>query len=371
MPGIGLHNLVKVFPSRIAAVDGLTFDVSEGELLVLVGPSGCGKTTTLRLLAGLEQPTRGTITIGGRTANKLKPRERNLAMVFQRPALLPHLTARENMAFGLRWRRVPGREIANRVEAASKSLGLVDMLDRRPGQLSGGQQQRVALGRAMVRQPAAFLLDEPLSHLDPMLRGQLRREIRSLQARLGITMLYVTHDPREATMLAERLAVMYRGRLQQIGEPQEIYRRPANRFVAQQSSVLPINLVDGWLRQQQHDLVLRCERLVLTLPERCRAALAGVVDHRVTLGVRPEHLEFMPNIDSDTQEWLHVRASVETVRRVADNEHLDVIADGVSLTAVIESAQKPTPGNQIYLAARAENLHFFCAETGQAIEQRG
>lgn len=232
MAEVALENLSKTFPGEVTAVADLDLCVADGEFLVLVGPSGCGKTTTLRLIAGLEDATGGTIRIGGRPVDRLPPRDRDVAMVFQSYALYPHLTVFDNMAFALRRRRTPRKEIADRVAWAADLLGLEGLLGRRPSALSGGQRQRVALGRAIVRRPAVFLLDEPLANLDARLRADTRAELKRLHRKLAATMIYVTHDQEEAMTLGDRIAVMQGGRIQQCGSPLTVYDRPANRFVA-------------------------------------------------------------------------------------------------------------------------------------------
>jgi multiple sugar transport system ATP-binding protein len=240
-----IENLCKAFSAPtgdvIQAVDNVSFDVGDGEFLTLVGPSGCGKTTTLRLIAGLEKPDRGTISIDGSIANDLAPKERDVAMVFQNPALYPHLSVFENMAFGLKLRKCPRIEIERRVGAAAEMLGLNGTLNRRPEELSGGQRQRVAIGRAIVRRPRLFLFDEPLSNLDAPLRAQMREELARLHVELGATMIYVTHDQIEAMTLGQRVAVVHCGVIQQIGTPEEIYRRPADEFVAGFIGAMPMN----------------------------------------------------------------------------------------------------------------------------------
>ncbi len=233
MARVQLVGVTKEYRGGVRAVSDLSLDVPDGELMVLVGPSGGGKTTVLRMIAGLEAPTRGEIVIGGRPADGLPPKDRDVAMVFQDYALYPHLTAAANLRFALKMRRVPREEIRRRIEAVADVLSIRDALDRRPHALSGGQQQRVALGRAMVREPAVFLLDEPLSNLDAQLRRSMRAEIRSLQKRLGATMIWVTHDRDEALALADRVAVIRAGRLEQSGTPEDLRRTPANAFVAE------------------------------------------------------------------------------------------------------------------------------------------
>ncbi len=235
----------KRYPDGFHAVRGVDLSIADGELVVLVGPSGCGKSTTLRMIAGLEEITEGEVKIGNRVVNRVEPGKRDIAMVFQNYALYPHMTVRKNMAFGLKMRRTPKAEIADRVAAAAEMLGIAELLDRRPAELSGGQRQRVALGRAIVRDPAAFLFDEPLSNLDAKLRGETRTEIAELHQRLGATMVYVTHDQVEAMTLGERLVLMNEGEVQQVATPLEVYRRPANRFVATFIGSPSMNLLDG------------------------------------------------------------------------------------------------------------------------------
>src|SRR5262245_34433799 len=275
MAEVALGGVSKQYPGGVEALRDLTLTVADGELVVLVGPSGCGKTTTLRLIAGLETPTRGTLRIGGRVVNDLPPRERDVAMVFQRPALYPHLSVRDNLAFGLRmrrggfpllgWNRRADEVVRDRVARAARMLELDDVLDRLPGQLSGGQQQRVALGRAVVREPAAFLLDEPLSNLDARLRTEMRRELHLLHRRLRATMIYVTHDQTGALPPGDRLVVLHRGVAQQADAPLAVYERPANRFVAGFIGWPPMNFMDGQLVGQDGRPGFATRDLVLPL----------------------------------------------------------------------------------------------------------
>ena len=256
-----------------------------------MGPSGCGKTTTLRLLAGLEQPTAGGIVIAGRPAERLPPRDRDVAMVFQQGALYPHLSVRGNLGFGLRLRRTPKREIGPRVEEAAAALGIAELLDRRPGELSYGQQQRVALGRAIVRRPKLFLLDEPLASLDAALRRQLRHEIRGLHQRLGVPMIYVTHDAGEAMALGQRIAVLREGRLQQVADPQTLYDRPGNRFVASLLGSPGMNfLTAAWSGLTAVGLRTLRETSGCRFPTAVATMIEPYAGKPITLGVRPEHL---------------------------------------------------------------------------------
>jgi multiple sugar transport system ATP-binding protein len=268
----------KVYPGPVVAVDDLNLEVGEGEFLILVGPSGCGKSTALRMVAGLEHVSDGTISIGDRVVNDVPPKERDIAMVFQNYALYPHMTVETNLGFGLRRRRMPRDDVRARVDEVSRMLGLEDLLRRRPGQLSGGQRQRVAMGRALVREPEVFLLDEPLSNLDAKLRVQMRSELKRLHDRIGVTTIYVTHDQVEAITLGERIAVLSEGVLQQVGPPQDVYDHPANVFVAGFIGSPPMNLLTG-VALDGHVTVGEAEL------ER-----AGAPDGEVLVGIRPEGL---------------------------------------------------------------------------------
>src|SRR5687768_13925812 len=283
MAKVAFENVVKQF-GDVIAVNNLNIDVADKEFLVLVGPSGCGKTTALRCLAGLEEISSGAIKIGDRVVNDVAPKDRDIAMVFQSYALYPHLSVYDNMAFGLKLRKVPKDEIKRRVSEAADVLGIQELLARKPKQLSGGQRQRVAVGRAIVRQPKVFLFDEPLSNLDAKLRVQTRAEIAQLQARLQVTTVYVTHDQVEAMTMGHRIAILDAGRLQQVGPPLEVYERPANLFVARFIGAQPMNLLPGTVGEAG-DLV--ADDLRLPLPPALRAA-AGPPGRQVTAGIRPE-----------------------------------------------------------------------------------
>jgi len=268
----------KVYPGPVVAVDDLSLEVGEGEFLILVGPSGCGKSTALRMVAGLEHISDGTISIGDRVVNDVPPKDRDIAMVFQNYALYPHMTVEKNLGFGLRRRRMPRDDVRARVDDVSRMLGLEDLLRRRPGQLSGGQRQRVAMGRALVREPEVFLLDEPLSNLDAKLRVQMRSELKRLHDRIGVTTIYVTHDQVEAITLGERIAVLSEGVLQQVGPPQDVYDHPANVFVAGFIGSPPMNLLTG-VAVDGHVTVGEVE-----------LQRAGAPDGEVLVGIRPEGL---------------------------------------------------------------------------------
>jgi multiple sugar transport system ATP-binding protein len=337
---------------ELEALRGLTLEASAGELLVLVGPSGSGKTTALRVLAGLERETRGTVSIAGRDVTHLAPAQRDVAMVFQSYALFPHLTVAENVGFGLRARRVRGADLERRVGAAAEVAGCAELLERRPAELSGGERQRVALARALVREPDVFLLDEPLSNLDAQLRTQTRAELQALHARVGGTMLYVTHDQVEALTLGDRVAVLDRGLLQQVGTPDEVYHRPTNRFVARfmgtpAMNVLPATLDDGVLRAGP----LAVDAAVV--PAQARGRL-------LELGVRPEHLDVVHEGDAPP-------ATVRVVEMAGSESYVFLDAVGADLVARVPSERRPAVGDTVRLRTHANATHVFDAETGEAI----
>jgi multiple sugar transport system ATP-binding protein len=294
MASVSFESVKKIYPDGTLAVQDLSLEIADGELVVFVGPSGCGKTTALRMIAGLEEITTGTITIGDRVVNAMPPRDRDIAMVFQNYALYPHKTVYENLAFPLKLRKLPKEEISRRVTRIARLLELEEQLKRRPRQLSGGQRQRVAMGRAIVREPQAFLMDEPLSNLDAKLRTQMRAEIGLLHKELGVTTIYVTHDQVEAMTLGQRVAVMRRGQLQQIAPPQELYDRPKNLFVAGFIGSPAMNFVQGALVRSDGQLVVDfgVERLRIDGDERAQhEGLDDLVGRKVIVGIRPEHLQ--------------------------------------------------------------------------------
>jgi multiple sugar transport system ATP-binding protein len=293
----------------VTALRELSLDVATGEFMVLVGPSGCGKTTALRMVAGLEQITGGEIYIGDRCVNDLDPRSRDVAMVFQNYALYPHMTVFENIAFGLRARRAPKSDIRRRVEAAGQALGLSELLERKPRQLSGGQRQRVAMGRAIVRDPSVFLMDEPLSNLDARLRVQMRAEVARVQRELGVTTIYVTHDQVEAMTMGDRVAVLRGGVLQQTGEPQAVFDRPANLFVASFIGSPPMNLVQARLEAGERGIVAHVgDQALEVLPEIVadRPALRSHAGRTVGLGIRPEHLRVAREAEAEARRKLTI-----------------------------------------------------------------
>ncbi len=294
MARVALDRVSKIYPDGTRAVNEMSLDIRDGEFMVLVGPSGCGKTTALRMVAGLEDISEGVLTIGDRVVNHVPSRDRDIAMVFQSYALYPHLSVYENIAFGLRLRKMSKDEIDERVQRAAKTLGLEDYLKRKPRALSGGQRQRVAMGRAIVRQPAAFLMDEPLSNLDAKLRVQTRAEIAKLQSDLGVTTIYVTHDQIEAMTMGDRVAVMRKGELQQVDDPQTLYDRPVNLFVGGFIGSPAMNLLDATIEQSNGDLRAKIGKQEVSLGAETlehRPGLQGYAGKPVIIGIRPEDLE--------------------------------------------------------------------------------
>jgi multiple sugar transport system ATP-binding protein len=349
---VELDGLWKRYEGGHEAVRGVSLRVEAGEFVVLVGPSGCGKSTTLRMIAGLEDISSGTLSIGGRRVNEVAPRDRDIAMVFQSYALYPHMTVRENMAFGLTLRKVPKAEIQRRVDEAAKMLGLAEggILERKPKALSGGQRQRVAMGRAIVRQPSVFLFDEPLSNLDAKLRVQMRLEIAALHRRVGATMVYVTHDQVEAMTLADRIAVMSVGELQQFASPMELYLRPKNRFVAGFIGSPAMNFVDGEVTESR----FVAPGIELALTESQRAAIAG--QRAVTLGLRPQQLGLAAESGAIGQGRIaHLELmGAETFAHVAIGEATLVVSlPGDAVVRV---------GDAIALSAEVPKLHVFNRE---------
>jgi ABC-type sugar transport system ATPase subunit len=370
---VSFDTVTKVFPGHTTALDRLTLMVEDGEFLILLGPSGCGKTTALRLIAGLEKPTSGTISIGGRVINDLPPRERDIAMVFQSYALYPHMTVYKNLAFGLRERRVAKAEIDVRVREMSRMLGLDDLLKRKPGQLSGGQRQRVAMGRALVRQPKAFLLDEPLSNLDAKLRVQMRSELKRLHQSLGITTIYVTHDQTEAMTLGDRIAVMSGGELLQVGRPNEVYSRPANLFVAAFIGSPSMNL----LLANARDGVVEAGDFRLQMP--------GVRDGELVLGFRPERMR---------PSALNGRATTELLVEVVEPLGSEVLVHGsingrplttspaeeeeaglatstsekrARIVSRFEASEQPRVGERVTISVDVKDAYVFDPASGAAL----
>ncbi len=356
MASVQLVGLCKTFSSGATAVRDVSIDVADGEFVVIAGPSGCGKSTTLRMIAGLETPTAGHVVIAGQRANDVPPDKRDVAMVFQSDALYPHLTVRGNLAFGLKARGISANEVAERVRAASVLLGLNALMERMPSQLSGGERQRVALGRAIIRRPRVFLLDEPLTHLDAGLRSAMRTQIAALHRNNGGTMLYVTHDQVEAMTLADRLVVMREGAVQQVGPPMELYLRPANRFVATFLGSPSMNLFQGCV--EHGNFCVAGDRAM-------RIQAPGVPDGPAVLGVRPEDLLVG---DSDTAGDSLGPAQLVSIERLG-HECLLYIQLGPA-ACVARSARAPVPDQALFV--RPGMTHYFSAdENGERIDQVG
>ena len=342
---------------EFAAVKDLSLEIADGEFMVLVGPSGCGKTTSLRMIAGLEEVTEGALKIGDRVVNDVAPKDRDIAMVFQSYALYPHMSIYDNMAFGLKLRKVPKAQIDERVKDAARILNL-ENLQKKPRELSGGQRQRVALGRAIVREPAVFLMDEPLSNLDAKLRVQTRAEIARLHQRLGTTTVYVTHDQVEAMTMGTRIAVMDKGELMQVGPPQALYDSPKKLFVAGFIGSPSMNFVNV---KRDGDQV-QGEGITLPIPTRYRGGLDGSTD--LVAGFRPEHLDL-----GDIPNSATIRANADVVEFLGDEELLHVTVQGHEgdVVAVVSSEHRVKPGDVVDLKLPLEKLHLFDAASGDAV----
>jgi sn-glycerol 3-phosphate transport system ATP-binding protein len=348
MAGITLKDVCKTYGGNVDAIKGVSLDIADGELVVLVGPSGCGKSTLLRMIAGLEAITSGEINIGGRIVNRLEPSERDIAMVFQNYALYPHMTVRQNLAYGLKNRNVPAAEIDQRIQSAARSLEIESFLERKPRQLSGGQRQRVAMGRAIVREPAAFLFDEPLSNLDAKLRVQMRVEIRRLQRSLATTSVYVTHDQMEAMTLADRLVVLNGGRIEQVGTPIELYERPATTFVA------------TFIGSPSMNLLKSTESSTIAL-----SPGGGLIGADTTIGVRPEDLHLA---DGASDAAFSAKARVQAVELVGAESYVyGALADGQTIVFRVSGRSRIAIDTECVVAASADSLHFFDGQ-GNRIE---
>ncbi len=395
MAEIVIEGLGKVYTDGTRAVNDLSLDIQDGEFLVLVGPSGCGKTTALRMIAGLEGISEGTIRIGDRVVNDVPARDRDVAMVFQSYALYPHLNIFENIAFGLRLRKLPKDEIEERVREVARILELEEHLQRKPGNLSGGQRQRVAMGRAIVRRPRAFLMDEPLSNLDAKLRVQMRAQIARIQRDLGVTTVYVTHDQTEAMTLGDRVAVMKRGVLQQVGPPQELYDHPRNLFVAGFVGSPGMNLLTASLTDDGGRYRLHLGEQTLDLPDGLlhrRPALRGYAGAEVVLGIRPEDMEDAEIVGSTEGATLTSVADLveamgsdvlvhfplgadpvvtedtrELARDAGADDALSAADEGVVLVGRFSPRTHVFEGQDITVAVDTERLHFFDPATGTAI----
>jgi multiple sugar transport system ATP-binding protein len=392
----------KIYDNDVHAVHDLSLEIPDGEFVVLVGPSGCGKTTALRMVAGLEEISDGTVAIGGRIVNDLTPKERDIAMVFQNYALYPHLTVADNIGFGLRLRKMPKSEVNERVAWAAKLLGLTPYLQRRPKELSGGQRQRVAMGRAIVRQPQVFLMDEPLSNLDAKLRVQMRAEIAKIQHEVGVTTIYVTHDQVEAMTMGDRVAVMRKGELQQMADPQKLYDSPKNLFVASFIGSPAMNIVEADVVRGNQGLAVRIGDQELPVPEevtRRRPALSGYAGRKLALGIRPEHLEdaslarnggarlrgrvlITEALGSEILAHVEMKGAPVVTEdvvegAVVDEQEQEIAADlldsgdrnRATFVGRLDTASSVKPDMEIELVVDTQKLQFFDLETGHSIHE--
>ncbi len=389
MAEVVLENVTKAYPNGLVALDGLDLTVNDGEFVVLVGPSGCGKTTALRMVAGLESISKGTIRIGDKVVNNKGPKDRDIAMVFQNYGLYPHMTVAENIGFALKMMKLPKAEILSKVTAASRILGLQNYLDRKPGQLSGGQRQRVAMGRAIVREPAVFLMDEPLSNLDAKLRVQMRAEVIRIHRRLDVATIYVTHDQIEAMTMGDRVAVIRGGNLQQFDKPQNLYDTPANIFVASFIGSPSINLFRSTLAPDGSSLRLGSQ--FLEINDTTYQRLPHLADYRgreLALGIRPEHTEFTHSADGSTlsadveliealgsELFVHFQTdahpvSIETESSGHDLDSAEIAQPGTNTasgTTRVSPRTQVKVGERIHLRVDQEKLHFFDLGTGESL----
>jgi multiple sugar transport system ATP-binding protein len=363
MARVLIRNLNKMY-DEVHAVKDVNLEIRDKEFMVLVGPSGCGKTTTLRMVAGLESITSGQVLIGDVVVNELPPMDRDIAMVFQNYALYPHMSVYDNMAFGLKMRKVDRAEIGKRVQAAAEILGMQDYLKRKPRQLSGGQRQRVALGRAIVRQPQVFLFDEPLSNLDAKLRVQMRVELKKLHNRLNTTAVYVTHDQVEAMTLGDRVVVMKDGLVQQVGEPLELYNAPANRFVAGFIGSPAMNFAGVRVRDANGGLKADNAGFDIDIPADIGQRLRPYAGRDVTIGIRPEDLQVA---NGSHPPGLCFDALVEVVERLGPEILLDLQVGEQTMVAAVEPTVRAKRGDKIRFALRPERLHFFDTASEAAI----
>jgi multiple sugar transport system ATP-binding protein len=363
MARVVLDRMTKRYAGGAPAVNELTLDVADGEFVCLVGPSGCGKTTALRMIAGLEDITSGEVKIGDRVVNDLPPRDRDIAMVFQSYALYPHMSVFDNMAFGLQLRRTPKSDIDTAVREAARILDLEPFLDRKPGALSGGQRQRVALGRAIVREPSVFLMDEPLSNLDAKLRVATRAQIARLHQRLTATMIYVTHDQVEAMTMGDRIAVIDGGVLQQVGTPKEMYSSPRNRFVAGFIGSPSMNFAELTVKGESVSTTLTAGKTSVRLDERQAAMMRRHQGKTVTMGVRPEHLA----VGAPEGPGMTVTVRVDVIEFLGNDELIHGLSDERDVVAIVNARNGLEVGSEVALSAPPHALYFFDPGTGLAL----
>ena len=368
MANVSLRHIYKIYDGGVTAVTDFNLEIEDKEFIILVGPSGCGKSTTLRMIAGLEDISKGELYIGDKLANDVAPKDRDIAMVFQNYALYPHMSVYDNMAFGLKLRKTPKEEIKRRVEEAARILGIEQYLDRKPKALSGGQRQRVALGRAIVRDPKVFLLDEPLSNLDAKLRAQMRTEISRIYQRLGTTFIYVTHDQTEAMTMGTRIVVMKDGFIQQVDTPQNLYDMPCNEFVAGFIGSPQMNFIDATLVKKGSDFYLKFDQYEIKLPASKNKdnVLEAYNGKEVVFGIRPEHVHDEPEFLEKATDGI-VNANVDVTELMGAEIYLYVNIAGIPLTARVEPTSKAKPGDAIKVALDLNKVHIFDKETEQTI----
>ena len=378
MAGLSLKGIYKKYPGGVIAVSDFNLEIKDKEFIVLVGPSGCGKSTTLRMIAGLEEISEGELYIGDRLVNDVAPKDRDIAMVFQNYALYPHMSVYENMAFGLKLRKTPRDEIKRRVDEAARILDISHLLDRKPKALSGGQRQRVALGRALVREPQVFLLDEPLSNLDAKLRAQMRTELTKLHQRLGTTFIYVTHDQTEAMTMADRIVVMKDGLIQQVDTPQHLYDWPVNTFVAGFIGSPQMNFIDSFIRKEGDDFYVEFGsedtkrrlgvKFKIKLPayKNAKGQLDNYVDKEVIMGIRPEHIHDEPKLLKEFPDGI-VQANVEVTELMGAETYLYVNCETHYLTARVTPTTTAKMGEEIDITFEPEKIHLFDKDTEMAI----
>ena len=360
MAGLKLENIEKKYPNGFVAVKDFSLDISDKEFIIFVGPSGCGKSTTLRMIAGLEEISGGDLFIDGKKMNTVAPKDRDIAMVFQNYALYPHMTVYDNMAFGLKLRKTPKDEIDKRVREAAKILGIDVLLDRKPKALSGGQRQRVAMGRAIVRNPKVFLMDEPLSNLDAKLRVQMRTEISKLHQRLATTFIYVTHDQTEAMTLGTRIVVLKDGIIQQVDSPSNLYHKPNNLFVATFIGSPQMNIIEAAAVKESGGVYLSFGEYKVKLPQSKAAVVEekGYIGKDVYFGVRPEDLHDEPAFIAQSPESI-VKADVEVTEMLGAEVYLYLDLDGQKITARVDPRSKAKSGDRIEIALDANTIHVF------------
>ena len=368
MASVILKNITKKFDGKVTAVDDFSLEIEDREFVIFVGPSGCGKTTTLRMVAGLEEITEGKIEIDGKLVNNIQSKDRDIAMVFQNYALYPHMSVFANMAFSLKLKKTPKKEITERVREVARILDIETLLERKPKALSGGQRQRVALGRAIIRNPKVFLMDEPLSNLDAKLRGQMRAEISKLHRNLQTTFIYVTHDQTEAMTMGSRIVVMKDGRIQQVDAPQTLYDRPQNMFVAGFIGNPQMNFIEAGIKSVGDETMVTFGNIDMTLPGEKAATLKKYLNGRreVVLGIRPESI-IEERACREPEHYGVLDGEVELVEKLGAETLLHALADGTSLTAKVSNTTPAGAGDVVKLAVDTRAIHIFDKDTQQVI----